>query len=316
MNKEDCMDPEHEVRGHEVRERHNAHSGMFYDRGHTIVEARTQYQHAELIETEALGRVLLLDGITQVSECWEERYHQSLVHPAMLAHPNPRRVLVLGGGDGGTLREIVRHRSVELVDFVELDPDVVKFCRDHLYHVHRGSFGDPRVRFHYGDGRTFMESPAISYDVIIMDMTDPDGPARFLYTAEFFSAVRAALRDERSVFAMHGESPAARPAAFACIGTTLRSVFPVVSTATAFVPMYGTLWSFRYASASTDPSGLATADLERRMAGRMDSPPSYTSVAMWQALFAPDPIIAAAELHPDARVIRDAEPDFPDAFEL
>jgi spermidine synthase len=161
-----------------------------------------------------------------------------------------------------------------------------------------------------------MESPAISYDVIIMDMTDPDGPARFLYTAEFFSAVRAALRDERSVFAMHGESPAARPAAFACIGTTLRSVFPVVSTATAFVPMYGTLWSFRYASASTDPSGLATADLERRMAGRMDSPPSYTSVAMWQALFAPDPIIAAAELHPDARVIRDAEPDFPDAFEL
>ncbi|MBU0927079.1 MAG: fused MFS/spermidine synthase, partial [Spirochaetes bacterium] len=277
---------------------------------------RTPFQAAELVETEALGRVLLLDGVTQVSERWEERYHEPLVHPALLAHPDPRRVLVLGGGDGGVLREVLRHRTVESVDFAELDPDVVAFCREHLGHVHRGAFDDARVRFRFGDGRAFVEAAGADYDAVIMDMTDPAGPARFLYTAEFFLAVKRSLRDERAVFAMHGESPAARPAAFACIGRTLRSAFPLVSTATAFVPMYGTLWSFRYASASSDPSALGRPELERRIAGRVEGPLAYASASMWPALFAPDPLLAEAEAHPDARVVADAEPDFPDAFEV
>lgn len=301
--------------GHrEVRERLNAHAGMFYDVGRVIVEARTPYQNAELVETAALGRVLLLDGVTQVSERWEERYHESLVHPAMLAHPGPRSVLVLGGGDGGALREVLRHRTVEAVDFVELDPDVVAFGREHLAHVHRGAFDDRRVSLRLGDGRAFVEGSPPAYDVVIMDMTDPAGPARFLYTMEFFAAVRRCLRDERGVFAMHGESPAARPAAYACIGATLRSVFPLVSAATAFVPMYGTLWSFRYASGSSDPSALVGDELERRIAERMSARPSYATSGMWPALFAPDPILAAAEADPQGRVVTDAEPDFPDAF--
>lgn len=308
--------PDHVSTSRVVYERHNAHGGMFYDTRRTIVEARTEYQHAALVETQALGRVLLLDGITQVSERWEERYHEPLVHPAMLAHPDPRRILVLGGGDGGALREVVRYPSVEAVDFVELDPDVVAFSREHLTHVHRGAFDDPRVRFHYRDGRAFIEASGPRYDVIIMDMTDPDGPARFLYTAEFFKAVRAALRDKNSVFSMHGESPVARPAAFACIAATLRSVFPIVSVSSAFVPMYGTMWSFRYASEARDPSSLDSLELKRRIASRMDASPSFASVSMWPALFAPDPVIAEAELHPDGRVILDAEPDFPDAFQL
>lgn len=298
----------------EVRERLNAHAGMFYDVGRVVVEARTPYQDAELVETEALGRVLLLDGVTQVSERWEERYHESLVHPAMLAHPDPRSVLVLGGGDGGALREVLRHETVETVDFVELDPEVVAFSREHLAHVHRGAFDDGRVRLLFGDGRAFVEAASPAYDVVVMDMTDPAGPARFLYTREFFAAVGRALRDERGVFAMHGESPAARPAAYACIGATLRSVFPVVSAATAFVPMYGTLWSFRYASATADPSALGAGELERRVAERMDGRPSFAAPAMWPALFAPDPMLAAAEADPLGRVVVDAEPDFPDAF--
>ncbi len=303
--------------GHrELRERLNAHAGMFYDIGRVIVEARTPYQDAELVETETFGRVLLLDGVTQVSERWEERYHESLVHPAMLAHPEPRSVLVLGGGDGGALREALRHRTVETVDFVELDPDVVAFSREHLTHVHRGSFDDPRVRFHYRDGRAFVEAAPPAYDVVIMDMTDPAGPARFLYTKEFFAAVRRSLRDERGVFSMHGESPAARPAAYACIGATLRSVFPVVSAAAAFVPMYGTLWSFRYASATVDPSVPGRDELERRVAERMDGRPSFATPAMWSSLFSPDPMLAEAEADPLGRIVTDAEPDFPDAFGL
>jgi len=299
----------------ELRERLNASQGIFYSLGATVAQATTPYQAAELVETPALGRVLLLDGVTQVSERWEERYHEPLVHPALFAHPDPRRVLVLGGGDGGTLREILRHKTVESVDFVELDPEVVAFCKASLPSVHRGAFDDPRVSFRYGDGRAFVESTASRYDAVIMDMTDPAGPARFLYTEEFFRSVASLLSDERGVFSMHGESPAARPAAFACIGATLRAVFRNVDTALAFVPMYGTLWSYRYASREPGPAGLPPAELAERVAARLDAPLRFASQAMWPALFAPDPIVAQAESHVDARVITDALPDFPDAFE-
>lgn len=311
--------------GREIRERLNAHQGYYYDAGRTLVLAQTQYQNAELMETEVFGRVLLLDGATQVSEKWEYRYHEPMVHPAMLAHPDPRRVLVIGGGDGGILRELLRHRTVEQVDFAELDEEVVQFSRAHLAHIHAGAFDDPRVRCIFGDGRAFVRAAASSrgsstqpgYDVIIMDMTDPEGPARFLYTQEFFTEVRSALRGGLGIFVMHGESPAARQAAFACIGKTLRSAFPVVSTATTFVPMYGTLWSFRYAAsgADMDPAFLIPAEVDAAIVARMDSKPVLTRGELWPALFANDPLAEEAETHPLGRVITDALPDFPDSFE-
>lgn len=300
----------------EIRERLNPGMGFFYSAGRTLARIRTEYQDLELLETPRLGRVLLIDGVTQVSERDEYRYHEPLVHPALLAHPEPRTILVVGGGDGGILRETLRHRTVERVDFAELDPQVAAFSREHLAHVHAGAFEDPRVRPAFGDGRAFVEAaPPGSYDAVIMDMTDPAGPSRFLYTRQFFEAVRRILSGPRAVFSLHGESPIARPAAYACIGTTLASVFPIVRTASAYVTMYGTLWSFRYASGGADPSALSRKDLEARIAGRMDSRPRLTVPELWPALFAPDPALGEAANHPDGRVITDEEPDFPDAFD-
>jgi spermidine synthase len=325
----------------EIREKLNAHQGYHYDAGLSLVSTATPYQNAELVETEAFGRVLLLDGATQVSEKWEYRYHEPMVHPAMLAHPDPQRVLVIGGGDGGILREVLKHKTVQHVDFAELDEAVVQFSREHLAHINAGAFDDPRVHCVFGDGRAFVQAAASSrgcstqpgYDVVIMDMTDPEGPARFLYTREFFTEVRNALRGGQGIFVMHSESPAARQAAFGCIGKTLRAVFPVVSTATTFVPMYGTLWSFRYGVSNAgiesgahtgeepgterilDPAGLDPAAVDAAIAARMDSAPALTTGALWPALFAPDPIVAEAEAHSLARVITDGQPDFPDSFE-
>jgi spermidine synthase len=154
-----------------------------------------------------------------------------------------------------------------------------------------------------------------------MDMTDPEGPARFLYTADYFTAVRQTLRGGQGIFVMHGESPAVRQAAFACIGNTLGSVFPVVSTATTFVPMYGTLWSFRYGLSTDmtgqikDPAILSPTEVDARISARMETVPVLTRGAMWPALFAPDPILVEAENHPQGRVITDGQPDFPDSFE-
>ena len=288
----------------EIRERLNPGMGFFYSAGKTLAKTRTRYQDVELVETPSLGRVLLIDGITQVSEREEYRYHEPLVHPALLVHPGPRTVLVVGGGDGGVLREVLRHRTVERVDFAELDSEVAAFSREYLVHIHGGAFEDARVRSVFGDGRAFVEAaPSGTYDAVIMDMTDPAGPSRFLYTRRFFEEVRRILSGPRAVFALHGESPIARPAAYACIGKTLASVFPVVRTASAFVTMYGTLWSFRYASETSDPSTLSRDDLEARMAGRMQDRPRLTVPELWPALFAPDPVLA------------EAEPDFPDAFD-
>ncbi|MGD9939709.1 MAG: fused MFS/spermidine synthase [Clostridia bacterium] len=333
--------PRGELPRREIRERLNAHQGYHYDAGKSLVSTATPYQKAELVETEAFGRVLLLDGATQVSEKWEYRYHEPMVHPAMLAHPDPQRVLVIGGGDGGILREVLKHKTVRQVDFAELDEAVVQFSREHLAHINAGAFDDPRVHCIFGDGRAFVQAAASSrgcstqpgYDVVIMDMTDPEGPARFLYTREFFTEVKKTMRGGRGIFVMHGESPAARQAAFACIGKTLESVFPVVSTASTFVPMYGTLWSFRYgvsnavamdgaASGSErrpecimDPASMSAAEVDERITNRMSASPVMTRGTMWPALFAPDPLVTEAEAHPLGRVITDGQPDFPDSFE-
>jgi len=300
----------------EIRERLNPGSGFFYRVSRTLAKRKTKYQEIELAESPEFGRVLLIDGITQLTERDERRYHEPMVHPALLAHPNPRMVLVIGGGDGGILREVLRHRTVELADFAELDEDVVAFARDHLINVHAGAFDDPRVHCFFGDGRAFVKASASErYDVVIMDMTDPFGPSRFLYTKEFFQEVRASMRGGDAIFAMHGESPLARPAAYACIGKTLSTVFPTVRAACTYVPMYGTLWSFRYASVRSDPSALTRPEREARIDMRMDSPPRFASAEMWPALFAPDPALAEAETHPESRVITDESPDFPDAFD-
>ncbi len=299
----------------EVREYLNPRSGFFYEVEGAIAAEKTPYQEAELAQSAALGKVLLLDGITQVAERWEYRYHELLVHPAMLAHPNPQSVLVIGGGDGGALREVLAHKTVRRADMVELDEAVVRFSRENLSCVHRGAFDDPRARLVIAEGRAFLESAKAEYDVVIMDMTDPAGPSRFLYTADFFHLVRAAMRGSEAVFAMHGESPVARPAAYACIERSLRSVFPIVAAASTFVPMYATLWSFRYASEASDPAALEGEEVERRIAARMGSRPLLANGALWPAIFAADPVLAEAAADPRGRVITDEEPDFPDCFD-
>jgi spermidine synthase len=226
----------------------NPYCGFFYDISSIIVERQSRYQKIELAESPEFGKVLLLDGITQVAIKDEARYHETLVIPAMLSHPYPTHVLVIGGGDGGTLREVLAFRSVEAAALVDLDSDVISFSREFLPEISKGAFEDPRVELHIGDGRAFVEQcSAASFDVVIMDMTDPFGPSERLYTREFFKAVLRVLKKPYGIFAMHGESAIVRPAAWACIHKTLGAVFANVENAFASVPMYGTLWSFKFA---------------------------------------------------------------------
>lgn len=150
-----------------------------------LFEVQTEYQKLELYETEGFGKLLVLDGTVQLVERGEESYHEPLVHPVMLAHPNPRNVLIIGGGDGGTLREVLRHETVEKATMVEIDEKVIEVSKLYL-DVAKGAFEDPRADVKVDDGVKYLKETDERFDVIIVDSTDPVGPAKLLFSEEFY----------------------------------------------------------------------------------------------------------------------------------
>ncbi|MBN1129075.1 MAG: fused MFS/spermidine synthase, partial [Chitinispirillaceae bacterium] len=206
----------------------NPYFGFFYTVRKALLKKKTRHQDLRILDTDEFGRVLLLDNITQVADRNDWHYHEPMVHPALCCHPRPASVLVIGGGDGGIIREALKYPSVRSIDLAELDRRVIDLSKKHLPRVHGGAFDDPRVTIRVTEGRRFIEERRGAYDVVIQDMTDPSGPAALLYTKEFFSAVKRSFRNDNGIFVMHSESPLSRPAAFACIQKTLRTVFPEV----------------------------------------------------------------------------------------
>ncbi|AHL23303.1 polyamine aminopropyltransferase [Thermococcus nautili] len=160
-----------------------------------LFETQTKYQRLELYQTEGFGKLLVLDGTVQLVEIGEESYHEVLVHPVMLAHPNPKRVLIIGGGDGGTLREVLRHESVEKATMVEIDEMVVEVSRIYLG-IDRGAFDDPRAELIIGDGVKYLKETEERFDVIIVDSTDPVGPAKLLFSEEFYRSAYEKLNEK------------------------------------------------------------------------------------------------------------------------
>ena len=165
-----------------------------------LFETQTDYQRLEIYETEGFGKLLVLDGTVQLVEVGEESYHEVLVHPALLAHPNPRRVLVIGGGDGGTLREVLKHESVERATMVEIDEGVVEasylyldVAKDLLDRLIKREC--ERAELVIGDGVKYLRESKDEFDAIIVDSTDPVGPAKLLFSEEFYRAAYEKLND-------------------------------------------------------------------------------------------------------------------------
>ena len=160
-----------------------------------LFETQSMYQRIEIYETEGFGKLLVLEGTVQLVEQGEESYHEPLVHPALLAHPNPRKVLIIGGGDGGTLREVLKHKTVEKAVMVEIDEMVVEISKIYLG-IDRGAFDDPRAEVVIGDGVEFVKNTNEKFDIVIVDSTDPVGPAKQLFSEEFYRAAYNALNDD------------------------------------------------------------------------------------------------------------------------
>jgi len=238
-----------------------------------IHHAASAFQEIEIVETEGWGRCLLLDGEVQSFEVDEYVYHESLVHPAMLLvpDPGPRSVLVIGGGEGATLREVLRHPGVEQVTMVDLDRELIAAARVHLPRFHAGSFDDPRVRLEFGDGRAFVEQSRAAFDVIVIDVTNPmeGGPSYRLFTVEFYRAVAERLRDGGIVALQSDAVTLGGMGSAATIHHTVRAVWPNVCSYAVFLPAYATEWSFTIAGSRVpSPVEWTPAAVAERLARR------------------------------------------------
>jgi len=213
-----------------------------------------------------LGKLLALDGKVMLTERDERFYHEMLVHPPMLSHQKPKRVLVIGGGDGGAVREVVRHPSVDEVLWVEIDEEVVEACRKHLPEICAGVFENAKVKLHIAPGEEFTSKLSKEEDVIIVDSTDPIGPAVQLFSRPFFENCKRALR-EGGLFCTQCGTPFYFSDEVKSVHAHLRQLFPNVRLYLGFVPSYPSgMWA--YCMASDAPVSLTASDITQRVRER------------------------------------------------
>jgi spermidine synthase len=261
----------------------NEDSGVYFS-GTLIERRQTPYQLLEVWDTPELGRMFRLDGYNMTSERDEFFYHENLVHPALIAHPDPRTALVIGGGDGGSAEEILKHSTIEHCDLVELDGAVIEVARNHFQKVHRGVFDNSRLHLTVGDGLAWLKAPPRRYDLIALDLTDPVGPSSALYTPAFFADCRAALTADGAMV-MHIGSPVAHPLRVQESVAYLKRIFAKVSPYFVHIPLYGSTWGFAVASDSLEPATLDESVVEARLKARGVGDRQYYNGQVHQALF-------------------------------
>lgn len=223
-------------------------------------EERTPFQHLAVYDTAQFGRMLALDDVIQTTVKDEFVYHEMITHVALNTHPHPRRVLVIGGGDGGSIREILKHRRVEEAVLVEIDERVIAVAREYLPEI-SFALDDPRVKVVIDDGIKHVREKKGFYDVIIVDSTDPVGPAVGLFGREFYWSVYEALTAE-GLFVAQTESPFFNADLISRVINDLRSLFPIVKVFLACVPTYpGGLWCFTIGSKRYDPEEVDVGKL-------------------------------------------------------
>ncbi|MEM1971741.1 MAG: polyamine aminopropyltransferase [Nitrososphaerota archaeon] len=276
-----------------------------------MYSGRTRYQRVEILETKPYGRCLLLDGKMQSSLLDEHIYHELLTHPAMCLHGAPRRVVIIGGGEGAALREVLRWRTVEEAFLVDLDREVVELCRTYLPELSAGAFDDPRAKLFFGDGRRWVEEElAGEVDVFIVDVTDPleGGTSYMLYTTEFYKLLSSRL-SKNGVVSTHATSPTHTQLAFHSIRKTIETAFTHVSTLVAYMVSFSSLWGFLYASNSSRLEDLSPVEVERRIGDGGVTGLRFYSGETHEALLGLTKLYTDLRpVHP--RVIRDSEPLF------
>lgn len=254
-------------------------------RGTLLETQATEYQNLELFDTKPFGLTLRLDGRFMTSEKEEFFYHEALVHPAAMAHPNPQRCLIIGGGDGGAAEELLKHACVQEVVVAELDAQVIEVAREKLRSINHGAFDDPRVRVEIGDGMAYVDRSPGQFDLILMDLTDPDTPASALYQPEAFARMQRALAPGGALV-LHLGSPVFHAEQVQQLLGHLQSVFAHVSPFGLYIPLYGAYWGLAVVSDSLRPKLMSSDDVQKRLDERGVDRLQYYNAETHGGLFA------------------------------
>jgi len=238
-----------------------------------LAHAKSDFQDVEVIQT-GFGKTLRIDDYFMTSDKDEFFYHENMIHPAGISHAAPKRALVIGGGDGGAAEEYLKYPTMEEVVMAEIDEVVVDFCKEQLPDVHRGAFDDPRLKVLITDGKKYVEECQDQFDLMMLDLTDPFGPAEALYRVDFLKHCKRILGPD-GVLSMHLGSPVTRPNVFHRVYSSLSSVFSIVRPYLVYVPLYGAIWGMATASDKTDPLLLDPKSVEDRLKDRAISHLQY-----------------------------------------
>jgi len=221
--------------------------GISIEKGNVLYSGKSDFQELEIFESRGLGRVFTLDGLMMTTERDEYFYHELITHIPMITHKNPENVLVIGGGDGGTIREVLKHKSVKNVDLCEIDGLVIDVCKKYLPTI-AYKLDDPKVKIYVEDAIEFIKDKKNIYDVILIDSTDPMGPGEGLFTEEFYNNVKASLRPG-GIVVPQSESPYGQKESFEKVYKLLRRVFKNVAPYCSPVITYPSgYWSWAFCS--------------------------------------------------------------------
>lgn len=229
----------------------------------TYVNEQTDFQQLAMIETDEFGTMLVLDGMVMTTDKDEFVYHEMVAHPALNTHPNPEQVLVVGGGDGGVVREILKHEKVKRVVLVDIDGKVIEYSKKYLPNIASG-LDDARVEVHVNDGFMHIHDHKNEYDVIMVDSTEPVGPAANLFTRGFYQGIYEALKDD-GLFVAQTDNPWFKADLIQSVNRDVKEVFPVVRVFWANVPTYPSgLWTFTMGSKKHDPLAVDETAIPER----------------------------------------------------
>jgi len=279
----------------------------FWEVKRVIYQGKSKYQRIEILDLAELGLSLIIDGKVQSSELDEYIYHEALVHIPLLSHPRPERVLIVGGGEGATLREVLKHNCVKEVFMVDLDEDVVEISKRYLEKFHQGSFYDKRAKIIIEDGRRFLERQKDGeFDVIIVDVTDPlrEGPSYLLFTQEFYHLCKGKLKED-GIINTQATSPTHTSLCFTSIYKTLKSVFSITEAYSCYMKSYSSIWGFAIASKLYPLRNLEESLLINRIKERGLKLKFYNPNLHKYYFLSTDPF-----LKEDGKIIKDKEPLF------
>lgn len=282
------------------------HKHAFKD---VVYQVQSGIQKIIIVDTYNYGRCLILENELQSAEADEFIYHEALVHPSLILHPCPERVLILGGGEGATLRETLRYRAIKKAVMVDIDREMIVCARKHLPSFHAGAFDDSRTELIIEDGRKYLERTQERFDVVIIDVNDPleEGPSFMLFTLEFYQIIAERLNKGGILLVQSGAASLTENDVFTSICNTLNKVFPHVYPYVTYIPSYALQWGFTMATHNPGNLDITGDEIDTRISSRLTTTLRFYDSITHHALFNL-PKYLREDIQKQDRIIRDKEP--------